>query len=131
VLTSITSNVSCRGVGEGGAGGAVAPPLLKACPQTPLLNSPPIFSTCSYPSELYLKYRSSLPILFVAGSDYTAVGEVRPFPINGDDRVCVEVSIIQDEVIQQEYYEVFLVRLTSSDAPVIVPQAVVVILDQG
>ena len=68
---------------------------------------------------------------FVAGSDYTAVGDVRPFPINGDDRVCVEVSIIQDEVIQQEYYEVFLVQITDSDAPVIVPQAVVVILDQG
>ena len=74
---------------------------------------------------------SSLPIPYTAGSDYTAIGEVRPFPVNSDDRVCVEVSIIQDEVIQQEYYEVFLVQLTSSDAPVIVPQAVVVILDQG
>jgi len=34
-----------RGIGEGGAGGAVVPPLLKACPQTPLeggvLHTPP------------------------------------------------------------------------------------------
>ena len=78
----------------------------------------------------YLKYRS-IPIHYAAGSDYTAVGEVRPFAINGDDRVCVEVPIIQDEIIQMEYYEVFLVQITDSDAPVIVPQAVVVILDQG
>ena len=56
---------------------------------------------------------------------------MRPFPINRDDRICVDVPIIQDEIIQMEYYEVFLVQLTSSDAPVIVPQAVVVILDQG
>ena len=73
----------------------------------------------------------SHPIPCTAGSDYIAVGEVRPFPINGDDRVCVEVSIIQDEIIQMEYYEVFLVQITDSDVPVIVPQAVVVILDQG
>ena len=68
---------------------------------------------------------------YAAGSDYTAVGEVRPFPINGDNHVCIDVPIIQDEIIQMEYYELFLVQLTSSDAPVIVPQAVVVILDQG
>ena len=68
---------------------------------------------------------------YAAGSDYTAVGEVRPFPVNGDNHVCIDVPIIQDEIIQMQYYELFLVQLTSSDAPVIVPQAVVVILDQG
>ena len=46
----------CRRVGEGRA---VAPPLLKACPQTPLLNLPPIFSTCSYPSEMLRPCRES------------------------------------------------------------------------
>ena len=51
----------CRGVGEGRAGGAVAPPLLKAggpdplegaCYARPLLNWPPLFSTWSYPSGM-------------------------------------------------------------------------------
>ena len=74
----------------------------------------------------------SHPIPYTAGSDYIAIEiNVRPFPINGDDRVCVEVPIIQDEIIQMEYYEVFLIQITDSDVPVIVPQAVVVILDQG
>ena len=77
---------------------------------------------------LYFKHHI---VHYAAGSDYTAVGDVRPFPINGDDRVCVEVPIIQDEIIQMEYYEVFLIQITDSDVPVIVPQAVVVILDQG
>ena len=74
----------------------------------------------------------SHPIPYTAGSDYIAIEiNVRPFPINGDDHVCVEVPIIQDEIIQMEYYEVFLIQITDSDVPVIVPQAVVVILDQG
>ena len=52
--------LSGKGVGEGGAGGAVAPPMFESwgaqplqfftCYTRPLHNSPPLFSTCSYPS---------------------------------------------------------------------------------
>ena len=45
-----------KGVGEGGAGGQLPPTFESMLPDPPrrarpLLNSPPIFSTCSYPSE--------------------------------------------------------------------------------
>ena len=84
------------------------------------------------PLYFFTMYIPSHPIPYTAGSDYIALEiNVRPFPINGDDCVCVEVPIIQDEIIQIEYYEVFLIQITDSDVPVIVPQAVVVILDQG
>ena len=60
-----------RGRRRDGRGGS-CPLLLKACPQTPLLNSPPIFSTYSYPSDYYtqvLLYTTQLLTLqFVAAA---------------------------------------------------------------
>ena len=75
------ADMPTRGVGEAGAGGAVAPPLLKAGGPDPLegacyahflLNSPPLFSTCSYPSDAnpHLCYHLVLLMFFAcSGSE--------------------------------------------------------------
>jgi len=63
-----------------------------------------------------------------AGIDYLAVHEPIVFRINGDNRTCVNITIYDDRVMEGAY-EVFLVRLTSTDAPVFTDRTVVVVLD--
>ena len=63
-----------------------------------------------------------------AGIDYLAAHEPIVFRVNGGNRTCVNITIHDDRVMD-EAYEVFLVRLTSTDTPVFADQTVVVILD--
>lgn len=70
-------------------------------------------------------------VYLTADVDYLAVNIPLLFRINGDNRACVVMSILQDTVIQDEYFDVFLVRLNSTSTPVFMPQVVIVIMDQG
>lgn len=64
-----------------------------------------------------------------AGSDYLAAHEPIVFRVNGEQRACVNITIINDKIID-EPYEVFLIHLMSTDAPVFASRTAVVILDQ-
>ena len=64
-----------------------------------------------------------------AGSDYLAAHEPIVFRVNGEGRACVNITIINDKIID-EPYEVFLIHLTSTDASVFASRTAVVILDQ-
>lgn len=76
-------------------------------------------------------FEHSWPCFFLtAGQDYFPVHEPFVFRINGDTRACVDIPIIRD-LVRGEQYEVFVVRVTSTDVAVFADQAVVVILDQG
>ena len=66
-----------------------------------------------------------------ADVDYLAVEVPLLFQINGLNRSCVDITILQDRVTQNEYYEVFLVQLRNPSVAVLAGQVVVVILDQG
>ena len=67
---------------------------------------------------------------FAASSDYFPVHRTLVFSIDGGGRICVDITIIND-LEQNEFYEVFLVQLTSTDIPIFSDQAVITILDQG
>ena len=75
---------------------------------------------------------TSAMLLYIsaADTDYLGVQEPLVFRINGESRICLEVTILTD-TIRPEYYETFLVQLTSTSNPLFAPQAVVVILDPG
>ena len=65
-----------------------------------------------------------------AGTDYTSTHEPIVFRVNGDRRTCVNISISEDK-LSKEHYEAFLIRLTSTDAPVFADTVVVLIQDEG
>ena len=65
-----------------------------------------------------------------ADTDYLAIDQPLVFRINGESRICLDVTILAD-TIRPEYYETFLVQLTTTSNPLFAPQAVVVILDPG
>ena len=69
----------------------------------------------------------SLP---TAGTDFSSTHEPIVFRVNGDSRVCVNISISEDK-LSNEFYEAFLIRLTSTDAPVFADTVVVLIQDEG
>ena len=52
------------------------------------------------------------------------------FSDDSGDRIPVNITIIKDNE-QNEFYEVFLLSLTSIDIPLLSPKAVIIILDQG
>ena len=66
-----------------------------------------------------------------ANIDYLTIEVPFLFSINSTNRGCVDITILQDSVTQNKYYEVFLVRLINPSVPVFADQVVVVILDQG
>ena len=66
-----------------------------------------------------------------ANTDYLTIEVPFLFSINSTNRGCVDITILQDSVTQNKYYEVFLVRLINPSVPVFADQVVVVILDQG
>ena len=68
--------------------------------------------------------------MYAGDTDYLAIEEPLVFRINGENRTCVDVTILAD-ADRPEYYEAFLVQLTSTSNPLFAPQAVVVILDPG
>ena len=70
-----------------------------------------------------------LCVYLTAGSDYLAAHEPIVFRVNGEQRACLNITIINDKVIE-EPYEVFLIHLMSTDAPVFASRTAVVILDQ-
>ena len=65
-----------------------------------------------------------------AGTDYTSPHEPIVFRVNGDSRTCVNISISEDK-LSKEHYEAFLIRLTSTDAPVFADTVIVLIEDEG
>ena len=75
-------------------------------------------------------WENVLLFLFAAGADYFPVIRTLVFRIDGGGRICVNISIINDHE-QNEFYEVFLVHLSSTDIPIFSDQAVITILDQG
>ena len=73
-------------------------------------------------------------IYLTAGVDYLAVNQSFNFDIddpNHVNRTCVEVTLLRDIIVQEEYYEVFLVRLNSTSTPLVTPQVVVVVMNEG
>ena len=67
---------------------------------------------------------------FVADADYHPVHQTLVFSDDSGDRIPVNITIIKDNE-QNEFYEVFLLSLTSIDIPLLSPKAVIIILDQG
>ena len=86
-------------------------------------------------SFLHWSLRMRVTVIFVfyltANTDYLTIEVPFLFSINSTNRGCVDITILQDSVTQNKYYEVFLVRLINPSVPVFADQVVVVILDQG
>ena len=75
------------------------------------------------------------PIIYpTADVDYLAVNHPFNFDINDPNhvnRTCVDITLLHDIIVQEEYYELFLVRLNSTSTPLITPQVVIVVMNEG